>query len=169
MGKNPLSQEPASPKEKKKNLPPFDKQFKSQGERKWGHKPHDIDPEIELELQEEVVELSEVGCIPVGVEQSEPGIRISEVKCHDFIAALGVDRQDVHGTVIDTWDRHLWGGGGGGHCRESAVIALLDLVGGRRGREEGELRRQLREQTPHSHSPPPEEEKGKDVGNPLHR
>jgi hypothetical protein len=111
---------------------------------------HEIDSEIELELDKEVIELTKVSSIAMRVKQSEASIWVPEIKSYNLVATLCVNEQNVQGSVISVGNGH--GRGGRRHHCELAIFALLDLVGGRRWWKESELGRQLRDHA--THSPP---------------
>lgn len=98
--------------------------------------------------------MTKVSSIAMRVKQSEASIRVSQIESNNLAAAFVVNEQNVEGVVVGVREGKRRRSGGGGYDAELAVVfSLVDLVGGRTWREEGEFGSQVRAHATHSQNP----------------
>ena len=109
-------------------------------------RPHEINSEIDFELNEEINELSQICSISMWIEKCEPRVWVSQVESCDFVSASRLHHSNVDGWVSGGGKS---GGGGSGDGGEFTIGVFGKVVGGRRRREKGKLGGEVREHAPH--------------------
>lgn len=66
------------------------------------HIPHEIDFEVDAELNEELIHLTQIGGIAMGVKKGGGGHGIANVDGHDFCAAPRWELEQFH--VLKVWE-----------------------------------------------------------------
>lgn len=58
--------------------------------------PHDVNAKMSSELNEEIVHLTEVSGIPVGIKKRKPGIRVFPEGSNNSITGLSIKQMNAH-------------------------------------------------------------------------
>ena len=65
--------------------------------------PHEINTQVDAELDEELVHLAEIGGVAVGVEEGGGGQWVPNVHAHYLRAAARGDSQNFHVLAVREW------------------------------------------------------------------
>lgn len=101
--------------------------------------PHEINLEMDAKLDEELIHLSQIGGVSMGVEERRGCHRVPHVHGHDLRASSGLKLEDFH--VLTVGER--------GQKQQPRELVGDHLVRRRTWREEGELRRHRRRHSSH--------------------
>lgn len=91
--------------------------------------PHNVDAEVSSELNEELVHLTEVSGIPMGIKKRKSGKRVFPKRGDDPIAGLGIKQMNVHIPI-----------GGDAGEGEPSIVPSENVIRRRVRREEGKFR-----------------------------
>lgn len=81
------------------------------------------------ELNEELMHLTEVSGIPMGIKKRKSGKRVFPEGSDDPVPGLGIKQMNVHVAI-----------GGDAGEGEASILASVNVIGGRVRREEGKFR-----------------------------